>query len=171
MSMPQTKRETLLRAARNFVTAAAKVHGVTRIALIGSLTTVKPNPKDVDVLVSVTPDADFESLASLGRKLKGRAQNSNLGADIFLASSDGVYLGRTCSYRECHPRVRCSGTHCGSKSWVCDDLHVVTLSAQLLVEPPLELWPRHVARIALPEDTQRLLSESHDFRAAAELGC
>jgi hypothetical protein len=134
--------------------------------LIGSLTTHKPNPKDADVLVSIERKADIARLAALGRKLKGQGQQFNLGADIFLASSDGEYLGRTCSYRECHPRVSCRGSSCGAGKYVCDDLRVVTLSPSLIAEPPLELWPQRVARCELPADTASLLSESHGFRAA-----
>ena len=50
-----------------------------RIAVIGSLTTEKPSPKDADVLVTLRDDADVELLAQLGRKLKGTAQTRNLG--------------------------------------------------------------------------------------------
>lgn len=149
-----------------FTVAASQVRGVTRIALIGSLTTPKPNPKDADVLVSIEPNADIARLAALGRKLKGQGQQFNLGADIFLASSDGEYLGRTCSYRDCHPRVSCRGSSCGARKYVCDDLRVVTLSPSLIAEPPLELWPQRLARCELPVDTANLLSESHGFRAA-----
>ena len=150
----------------NFTAAASRLRGVRRIALIGSLTTPKPDPKDADVLVSIEQNADIAGLAALGRKLKGQAQNLNLGADIFLASSGGEYLGRTCSYRECHPRVRCRGTSCGAGKYLCNDLRVVTLPPSLIAAPPLELWPQRMARCELPADTANLLSESHGFRAA-----
>lgn len=118
------------------------------------------------MLISIERNADIAKLAALGRKLKGQGQNLNLGADIFLASADGEYLGRTCSYRECHPRVSCRGSSCGAGKYLCDDLRVVTLSPSLIAEPPLELWPQRVARSELPADTASLLSESHGFRAA-----
>lgn len=166
MSSAETTREALLRAVAKFVTRASRVRGVTRIALIGSLITSKAEPKDADVLVSVGLGADIAALSALGRKFKGELQSRNLGVDIFLASADGKYLGRTCSYRECHPRVRCLGRHCGSGSHLCDDLQIVTLSAELVAEPPLELWPQRVARTSLPSDTERLLSEPPGSRAA-----
>jgi predicted nucleotidyltransferase len=34
------------------------------IALIGSIVTAKPTPKDIDLLVTVTDDADLTSLAT-----------------------------------------------------------------------------------------------------------
>ena len=166
MSTSPTTREVLIYAVAKFTAAASLLRGVTRISLLGSLTTPKPNPKDADVLVSIERNADIAELAALGRKLKGRAQHFNLGADIFLASSDGEYLGRTCSYRECHPRVSCRGSSCGSGKHLCDDLRVVTLPLSLIAEPPVELWPQRLARCELPADTARLLSESHGFRAA-----
>jgi hypothetical protein len=46
---------------------------VSRIALIGSLTTTQAKPHDVDLLVTVDGDADRTQLAALGRKLKGHA--------------------------------------------------------------------------------------------------
>jgi predicted nucleotidyltransferase len=56
------------------VRAAKRLPGITRIALIGSLTTNKANPKDADLLLSVTDDTDLTSLARLTRKLQGHAQ-------------------------------------------------------------------------------------------------
>jgi hypothetical protein len=43
----------LLAAAREFIQAASACPGVRRIALVGSLTTDKPVPKDADVLVTI----------------------------------------------------------------------------------------------------------------------
>lgn len=165
MNTSQTTREVLIDAVAKFTAAASQVPGVSRIALIGSLTTPKPNPKDADVLVYIERNADIARLAALGRKLKGQCQQFNLGADIFLASSEGEYPGRTCSYRECHPRSSCRGSNCGAGKYVCNDLRVVTLSPHLIAEPPLEMWPQRVARCDLPPDTASLLSESHGFRA------
>src|SRR5882672_3772980 len=100
-------RHRLLKAVLAFVQAARSVSGVHRIALVGSLTTDKPVPKDADVLVVIDADIDLEPLARIGRRLKGKAQGINLGADIFLADAAGRYLGRICRYRECHSRVLC----------------------------------------------------------------
>ena len=65
-------RAFLIAEARAFVCDACRLPGVTRIALIGSITTEKPDPKDVDLLVTVTEDADLDPLARLGRRLQGR---------------------------------------------------------------------------------------------------
>jgi hypothetical protein len=53
MSNPSL-RVALLRGVLKFVAHAKDLSGVSRIALIGSLTTTKPNPKDADVLVTVS---------------------------------------------------------------------------------------------------------------------
>ena len=36
-----------------------RLSGVKRIALIGSLATLEPSPKDIDLLVTVTDDMDL----------------------------------------------------------------------------------------------------------------
>jgi len=38
-----------------------------------------------------------------------------------------------------------------------DDLHRVTLSKDLLASPPIELWPKVIRRLAVPEDLEELL--------------
>ena len=159
MSAGFAARGVLLQALVRFVDSAKSVRGVTRIAVIGSLITSKPDPKDADVLVTVEGDADLAKLAALGRRLKGEAQCHNLGADIFLASAQGLYIGRTCSYRECRPRLACRGTQCRPGNWICNDFHEVRLAKQLVAEPPLELWPRVAIRAALPKDILRVLLE------------
>ena len=80
--MPTAERVCLIAEVLAFVRAAQRLPGITRIALIGSLTTNKADPKDADLLVSVT---DLTSLARLTRKLQGHAQNSNRGGEAFLA--------------------------------------------------------------------------------------
>jgi hypothetical protein len=147
-------RPHLLDAVLAFVRAARSTPGVLRIALLGSLATDKPVPKDADVLVTIDPAID---LARLGRRLQGTAQTVNLGADIFLANAAGRYLGRICHYRECHPRVACRALSCGLRQHLNDDLQIVTLSPALISAPPLELWPRILARCAVPADTHALL--------------
>jgi hypothetical protein len=49
----------------------------------------------------VTPEdgADLGPLATVSRRLKGRAQGFNLGADIFLCDPAGRYFGRIRGYR------------------------------------------------------------------------
>jgi predicted nucleotidyltransferase len=151
-----TIRDYLLAEVRLFVEHARVCPGVRRIALIGSLTREKSDPKDADVLVTVDDDADLTSLATAGRKLKGHAQNRNRGADIFLADPSGDYLGRICHWRECYPGIRasCDARHCGRRPFLHDDLDDVTLDASLIDTPPLELWPRILRRVELPGDVE-----------------
>lgn len=158
-STQESLREFLLREVRRFVNHASKLAGVERIALLGSLVTRKNNPKDADVLVTIRPDVDINALAALGRRLKGRGQNRNSGADIFLCNPEGEYIGRTCAFRECHPRVRCSGTQCARGTRICNDFDVVCLNQDLIREPPLILWPSIERRQPLPEDVEKVLVE------------
>ena len=150
-------RRPLLEAVLTFVRTARDCPGVLRIALVGSLTTPKPVPKDADVLVTIKADMDLAQLARCGRRLKGTAQTINLGGDIFLADESGRYLGRICHYRECYPRVACRARHCGHRDHLNDDLDVVTLSAKMIAAPPIELWPGITRRVPVPEDVEALL--------------
>src|SRR5712692_6541859 len=99
-------RAHLITESLKFVLAACRLPGIIRIALIGSLTTDKKNPKDVDLLLTVRDDMYLEPLARIGRRLQGRAQNINCGADIFLVSPKNRYLGRICHWRVCEPGIR-----------------------------------------------------------------
>jgi predicted nucleotidyltransferase len=151
-------RTTLLTLTLEFVRAARSESGVTRIALLGSIVTPKPRPKDIDLLVVAAPALDMRRLARLGRRLKGTAQSRvNAGADIFLASSDHGYLGRICRYRECHPRVLCRARHCGAVPHLADDLDLVSLATELIAAPPIELSPEVLARVDVPNDVEQLL--------------
>jgi hypothetical protein len=87
----------------------------------------------------------------------GTTQTINLGADIFLADTTGRYLGRICHYRECHPRVLCQAQHCGQTDHLNDDLHIVTLSQELIASPPVDLWPKVVRRVSVPADVDDAL--------------
>src|ERR1035441_8964391 len=89
-------RTQLLEAALAFVRSAARLPGVKRIALIGSLTTPESSPKDADLLVSVTDDMNLAPLAKAARQLNGRALQTSRsrGADVFLADVGGHYLGQ-----------------------------------------------------------------------------
>jgi hypothetical protein len=150
-------RRPLLLGVFSFVLATRLCPGVRRIALLGSLTTAKAIPKDVDLLVTVERAMDLTQLARAGRRLKGLAQTINLGADIFLADTAGQYLGRICHYRECHPRIACRAQHCGLRTHLNDDLHVVTLSKDVLASPPIELWPKVIRRLTVPDDLEEVL--------------
>lgn len=90
------QRPHLLNGLRRFVTSATQIAGVRRIAVLGSIVTTKPDPKDIDVLVVVADDADLAPLATCARRLQGHAQSLNRGADVFLADERGTYIGRTC---------------------------------------------------------------------------
>jgi hypothetical protein len=82
----------LLAAVAAFVRTARDYPGVLRIALLGSLATDKPIPKDADVLVTIEGSMDLTKLARAGRQLKGATNSINLSADIFLAEEAGRYL-------------------------------------------------------------------------------
>ncbi len=166
-------RDFLLDEVLRFVERARACPGVRRIALIGSLSRNKDNPKDADVLVTVDDDADLTALAAAGRRLQGRAQSRNSGADIFLADLSGNYIGRICHWRECRPgiRVACDARHCGRRHFLHDDLDDVTLDAALIKLPPLELWPQLVRRAEVPADVEaRLIRPIEASRARAKTG-
>ena len=86
-------RQQLLEALRRFVVAVRQITGVRRIAVLGSIVTAKPDPKDIDVLVVVADDADLTPLATCARRLQGESQSFNRGADVFLADERGTYIG------------------------------------------------------------------------------
>ena len=101
-------RQQLLDALRRFVTAARQIAGVRRIAVLGSIVTTKPDPKDIDLLVVVADDADLTALATCARRLQGRVQSFNRGADVFL----GDERGRTSAERATGGTV---GLGCGGR--------------------------------------------------------
>lgn len=156
---PSNIREFLLDEVADFVRKASRLDGVKRIALLGSVTTSKPEPKDVDVIVTVEDDMDLTVLAKVGRQLAGHAQSRNKGADVFLADPTGSYIGRTCHWSRCRPGVcaSCDAMHCGLRAYLHDDLGAVTLTAKLVKEPPVDLWPQVVRRAKLPEDVERMI--------------
>jgi hypothetical protein len=163
-------RVFLLSEVLGFVHRARNCAGVRRVSLIGSLTTNKRNPKDADVLVAVADDADLTALAAAGRRLKGRAQSQNKGADIFLADPEGRYIGRTCHWRKCRPGIRtsCDARHCGTRPFLHDDLDAVTLDSALVKSPPIDLWPEVVRRVQVPGDVEQLLLKALELRVHAE---
>jgi predicted nucleotidyltransferase len=79
-------RQLLLDGLRRFVVSVRQTAGVQRIAVLGSIVTPKPDPKDIDVLVVVADDANLAPLATCARRLQGHAQSHNRGADVFLAT-------------------------------------------------------------------------------------
>ena len=152
-------RHKLLEEVLVFVQGACRIAGVTRIALIGSLTTDKVDPKDADILVTVSDKADLTHLATLGRKLQGHAQSFNRGGEVFLANEQHQYLGRTCPWKRCGPGIRmsCDAQHCGKRPFLHDDLNAIKLSKSLIATPPLELWPEIVTHVTVPEDVAELV--------------
>ena len=153
-------RQRLLSEILWFVPAVARLQGVRRIALLGSMTTEKKDPKDIDFLVVVDDEVSLEPLAKIGRKVKGHAQNIGRGADIFLTDARGGYIGRTCHWIECGPGIRrsCDALHCGRRHYLHDDLEAVTLSDET-VRAAIELWPGLERRPGLPEDLEKVLQE------------
>ena len=89
-------RHFLLMAVRTFVRAICGLAGLHRIALMGSLTTDKPTPKDADVLVTNQPRQDLTDLARPARPLNGAPPTTNLGRDIFHAFTPQNNMGRGC---------------------------------------------------------------------------
>ena len=156
-----SRRSELLAAAVSFVRAVRAIPGVRQISLVGSIATSRANPKDIDFLIRITDDMDVAVLARHGRRLQGRAQQCNRGADIFLADERGQYLGRTCHWKECRPGVRmaCDARHCGRRPHLHDDLDDVALSATVVAEPPVTLWPEVIRRVALPADVELMITE------------
>ncbi len=152
-------RSHLLAGVLAFTQAASQVSGVARIALIGSLTTGKPDPKDADVLVTIADADDLTLLAAHGRKLLGHCQSRNCGGEIFLANSLGDYLGRLCPWKQCGPGIRasCDALHCGRRLYLHDDLSTIRLPSSLIAAPPIDLWPNVITRVTPPADVEAVL--------------
>src|SRR5229473_3162820 len=155
--MAPSERARLIAEVLAFVLAAQRLPGITRIALIGSLTTNKADPEDADLLLTVTDDTDLVPLATLSRRLQGHAQTMNRGGEVFLADPQNNYLGRVCQWKICAPgiRMRCDALHCGQRVYLHDDLKAITLAQSVLVAPPLELWPEVIARVPIPQDIEQ----------------
>jgi len=158
--MAGTVRDWLLGESVQFVHEARQLPGVIRIALVGSVATSKPTPKDIDFLLTVADSCDLAVLALHSRRLKGRLQAHNLTADIFLANENSQYIGRVCRWRECRPGIRmaCQAQHCGRRAHLYDDLGVVRLSPDLVAAPPLVLWPTLVRQGPQPDDVDAWIS-------------
>jgi len=139
-----------------FVVDASRLSGVRRIALIGSLTTNKADPKDADLLVTVDDDANLAPLAKLSRRTQGRAQSIGRGGEVFLCDADHAYIGRMCPWRECGAGIRmsCDAINCGRRPYLHDDLATIQLDEKLVKEPPVELWPEVKNRRAVPSDLE-----------------
>lgn len=154
-------RAFLIAETFRFVGVVRSLPGVERIALVGSLTTEKADPKDTDLLITVADDLDLTAVAAASRRLKGAAQTKNKGADVFLANPSGKYIGRICHWRECGPGIRtsCDAQHCGRRHYLHDDFADVELNDQTVTEPPIEVWPHVKSRTKLPSDLVPYLSK------------
>jgi len=154
-------RAFLIAETFRFIGVISSMVGIQKIALVGSLTTDKSDPKDADVLVTVADDLDLTALATESRRLKGRTQTKNRGADIFLSNPSGQYIGRICHWKECAPGIRmsCNAQHCGERQYLHDDLDVVRLSNQLVANPPILVWPRVEYSGKVPADLMPHLSK------------
>src|SRR5207247_327283 len=157
---PENRRRQLLDGLRRFVASVRGIAGVRRIAVLGSIVTAKPDPKDIDVLVVVTDDADLSALATAARHLQGHAQSFNRGADVFLGDERGTYIGRTCHWRNCRPGVRrsCDALHCGRRPFLHDDLAAISLNSTSVHSPPVTLWPFVERRGQLPADVDEIVA-------------
>jgi hypothetical protein len=163
-------RQELLNATVRFVRAIAKVPGVRSINLLGSIVSERPDPKDIDLLLTIADDTDVSVIASHARQLQGRAQQLNRGADIFLADERGTYLGRTCHWKDCRPGIRasCDALHCGRRPHLHDDLEIVRLDLRMVTAPPVTLWPQVVRRVVLPTDVERTI---HELDTLSNMAC
>ncbi len=159
--MATTARILLIEETIEFTVRAIKTHGVKRIALIGSLPTDKANPKDTDVLITISEDIDLKDFARLSRRLQGRSQGFNRWANIFLVSEQGEYLGRTCPWRDCRSGARpsCQALHCGWRPHLYDDLQNIVLENEVIEQPSIELWPNLIVRIRIPDDLKEYLEK------------
>jgi len=149
-----TDRGALLHAGRVFLGLATKLEEVEQIALIGSMATEKKNPKDIDFLVTVKPGADLRRLAKARRRLSGEIARGRLGADVFVVEG-GNYLGRTCRFTDPWPRRECLVNRlacCTEREFLCDTSSNFRLAPELIVDPPIVLFPEFRARIPVPND-------------------
>jgi len=160
-------RKIMFDEVRRFVGIVRKLSGFQRIALIGSLASDKEFPKDIDLLVTITDDCDLSALAKLGRQIAGQMAIQGAGADVFLASCQGEYLGRICSWKKCGRGIRasCDALSCGVRRYLHDDFGTIRLSKELIQSPPVQLWPEATAVPECPSDLieqliQPLLAES-----------
>jgi hypothetical protein len=56
--------------------------------------------------------------------------------------------------------MSCDARHCGERAFLHDDLDAVALDPLLIKTPPLELWPKIVRAVELPNDVEKLLIQS-----------
>jgi len=139
----ERKRLRMLNVVKEFLPSIKRTNGVKFIGLIGSITRNSPQPKDIDLVVCVTPSADISELATIFRRIAGRMSQIGNGADMFVYDDEsGTYLGRVCPYKECVPGIRrCDADHCGKRPHLKDDLSILRLPPFVRKDVPVELYP------------------------------
>jgi len=153
-----------------FMEHIAKIEGVKRIALIGSICTAKKDPKDIDIMVTIRPELDVKPLARLGTRLSGRASQFGGSAELFLAEGT-QYLGRTCKYRDPFPRASCRPLRCyRDRPFLCYTNNNFVLTQELVTAPPLILWPEIIRNSKLPDDLEVLLGTLSHARKKHDRG-
>lgn len=153
-------RAHLLGAAKWFVGEAAKLEEVERIALVGSLCTDQRKPRDMDLLVTISPGSSLTRIAKLKRKLQGRISRSSMGSDVFIAEN-GRYIGRACQYRDSWPRVECSKSRlrCAEgRPGLCDTSANFSLDQKVVDRPSVILWPEAKEYTEVPADVHEFVS-------------
>ena len=50
--------------------------------------------------------------------------------------------------------MSCDARHCGQRPYLHDDLETVRLATELILAPPLELWPQVAVRVPVPADIE-----------------
>ena len=155
----KTDRESLLYALNWFLDEVKQFKEVRQVALIGSICTNKPNPKDIDLLISIKPKTDLKKLATLRRKTQGRIGQGLLGTDMFIVE-DGRYLGRLCRYREPWPRVVCCNDNliCDrTRNYLCNTSNNFSIDKSIINNPPITIYPKFSTTIEIPNDVGKVL--------------
>lgn len=153
-------REAFIKNALEFAEQLSRKEGVRRVAIVREITQPVKKPHILCLLVTIGEEAPVKPIADVGRKLTGRmlSMPESVGSDVFLANEQHEYLGRTCNYRECHPRAACRGGQCYG-TYICNDFHIFTLEKEVIESPPVEVFPRVVIRDRIPDDLRQALEE------------
>lgn len=147
-------RNVFIQEVKIFTNKAKTIPGVLKIAVIGSLSTSKANPKDIDMLLTIDDDMDLSRLAKITRQMNGHVQAYNHNAEVFLSNRKDQYIGRICHWKDCGPGIRksCDAMHCGLRKYLHDDLCSVCLDSSLINNPPIVLWPEVKMSGEIPDD-------------------
>jgi len=110
----------------------------------------------VDLLVFVSGGTDLAPLAAAARRLKGRLQSQNRGADIFLATRRVTWAGSARGEYANPGSARMRRAALWATALLHDDLATIRLDSSLIAAPPLQLWPTVVRRAEIPGDVEAL---------------